>query len=48
VIDIRRAASDADLEAWQDGNDAMRGLSASLGYTTRSVCTRVLAGLPLP
>jgi GNAT superfamily N-acetyltransferase len=37
-----------ELYTWtQDGNDAMRGLNASLGYATRSVCTRVRAGLPL-
>jgi mycothiol synthase len=38
-----------ELYTWtQDGNEAMRGLNASLGYTTRSVCTRLQAPLPLP
>ncbi|MHB8643213.1 MAG: GNAT family N-acetyltransferase [Gaiellaceae bacterium] len=39
----------SELYTWtQDGNEAMRGLNASLGYATRSVCTRLRAPLPLP
>jgi mycothiol synthase len=38
----------SELYTWtQDGNEAMRGLNTSLGYTTRSVCTRLRAPLPL-
>jgi len=37
-----------ELYTWtQDGNNAMRGLNASLGYFTRGVCTRMRAELPL-